>query len=47
MPDFKSALWTYHMTNAEVYGVNMVIWLHNPDDNDKRVEVTHASSGAT
>ena len=48
LPDsFETALWTYHMTNAEVYGVNMVIWMHDPTDNDKRVEITQAPSGAT
>ena len=46
LPDLKSALWTYYMSAGEVYGVNMVIWLHNPDDNDKRVEVTQAPSHA-
>ncbi|KKL96343.1 hypothetical protein LCGC14_1845460, partial [marine sediment metagenome] len=45
-PDFNSALWTYYMTNAEVYGVNMVIWLHDPNNNDNRVEVTQAPSHA-
>ena len=44
---FMTALWTYYQTNAEVYGVNMVIWLHDPTDNDKRVEVTQAPSGVT
>ncbi len=42
-----TALWTYYQTNEEVYGVNMVIWLHDPTDNDKRVEVTQAPSGVT
>ncbi len=39
--------WTWHQTNAEVYGVNLVIWMHDPKDMDKRVEVTQAPSGAT
>ncbi|KKN22969.1 hypothetical protein LCGC14_0909720 [marine sediment metagenome] len=43
-PAFTSALWTYYMSAAEVYGINMVIWLHDPTDNDKRVEVTQAPS---
>jgi hypothetical protein len=45
-PSFTEALWTYYMSAAEVYGVNMVIWLHDPSDNDKRVEVTQAPSHA-
>jgi len=44
--DFTSAQWTYRLTNGEVYGVNMVIWMHDPTDNTKRVEVTQAPSHA-
>lgn len=40
VPDFKSALWTYRLTNAESCGVNMVVWVHDPADNDKRCEIT-------
>ena len=46
-PQFLTALWSYFQTNAEVYGVNMVVWLHDPNDFDKRVEVTQAPSGVT
>ena len=46
-PQFLTALWSYFQTNAEVYGVNMVVWLHDPNDADKRVEVTQAPSGVT
>ncbi len=42
--DLRSAKWAYYMTNAEVYGVNIVIWMHDPDDFDKRVEVTQSGS---
>ena len=42
--ELNSALWTYYMSAGEVYGINMVIWLHDPTDNDKRVEVTQAPS---
>ena len=38
--DFKSALWTYYMTNAESMGINIVVWVHDPNDNDKRAEIT-------
>lgn len=34
------AMWTYWMTNAESGGINIVIWLHDPTDFSKRVEVT-------
>jgi len=42
--EFKSALWTYLMTNAETMGVNMVIWVHDPNDNDKRAEITQLAN---
>ena len=44
VPDFKSALWSYYMTNAETMGVNMVVWIHDPNDNDKRAEVTQLAN---
>jgi len=44
--DFKSALWTYLMTNAESMGVGIVIWVHDPNDNDKRAEITQLASVA-
>ena len=45
--DFNEAMWSWYQTNAEAYGMNMVIWLQNPDDFDGRVEVTQAPSGST
>lgn len=44
--EFKSALWTYLLTNAETMGINMVIWIHDPNDNDKRAEVTQRGNVA-
>lgn len=46
MTDLSSALWTYFMTEAEAFGVNMVIWAHDPADNDKRAEITQLGSVA-
>ncbi|KKN74862.1 hypothetical protein LCGC14_0386110 [marine sediment metagenome] len=46
IPDFKAAQWTYNLTNAEVYGINMVIWAHDPNDPSKRIEITQAPSHA-
>ena len=40
LPQLASALWTYRLTNAEACGINMVVWAHDPADNDKRVEIT-------
>lgn len=37
---FDTARWTYYMTEAEAFGVNMVIWVHDPFDFDKRGEIT-------
>ena len=36
--------WTWRQTNAEVYGVNIVIWVHDPKAPDKRAEITQAPS---
>ena len=46
-PKFNSAQWTYRFADAEAYGHNMVIWMHDPDDLGNRVEVTQAPSGIT
>lgn len=36
----KSTQWSYYMTNTETMGVNIVIWVHDPNDFDKRAELT-------
>ena len=38
--DFDSAQWSYYMSGNETMGVNMVIWVHDPADFDKRAEIT-------
>ncbi len=43
----KTDQWTYNLTNAEVFGVNLVIWMHDPTNNTKRVEITQAPSGVS
>ena len=45
-PDSFQTKWSYYQTNTEVYGVNLVIWMHDPNDFDKRIEVTQAPSHA-
>ena len=47
LSDLATALWSWYQTNAEVYGVNIVVWVHDPNDFDKRAEVTQAPSGVT
>jgi len=42
--ELKSALWTWYNTEAEAFGVNMVVWVHDPNDNDKRAEITQLAS---
>jgi len=37
---FEEAQWSYYMTGTETMGVNIVIWIHDPTDFDKRAEVT-------
>lgn len=45
--DLTSALWSYYMTEEEAFGVNMVVWVHNPNDFDKRAEITQQADIAT
>ena len=41
---FEKAQWAYYMTGTETFGVNIVIWLHDPEDFDNRVEITQMGS---
>ena len=45
--DLKSALWSYYMSATDTIGVNMVIWVHDPNDFDKRAEITQQADIAT
>ena len=40
LTEFTDAQWSYHMTGTETMGVNMVIWVHDYEDFDKRAEIT-------
>ncbi len=44
---FEKAQWSYYMTGTETMGVNMVIWMHDPADFDKRAEVTQQANIST
>lgn len=44
---FESAMWSWYQTNAESYGLGTVIWMHDPEDFDKRAEVTQRADVAT
>lgn len=37
---FEEAQWSYYMEGTETMGVGLVIWIHDPEDFDKRAEVT-------
>ncbi|KKM19639.1 hypothetical protein LCGC14_1653590 [marine sediment metagenome] len=47
VPDFNTAQWSYYLTNTETMGVNIVIWVHDPKDFDKRAEITQLGSTVT
>jgi len=40
LTDLDAAMWSWFQTDAEVYGLTMVIWCHDPTDFDKRAEIT-------
>ena len=40
VPQMTAAMWSYYMTNTEPGGVNIVFWVHDPTDFDKRAEIT-------
>lgn len=40
LTELASALWTWNNTEEEAQGVNMIIYIHDPTDNDKRAEMT-------
>ena len=44
--DLKSALWTWNNTEEEANGLGMAIYLHDPDDNDLRIEMTQLAAHA-
>ena len=46
LEDLTAALWTYYFTNSESFGINMVVWVHDPADNDKRAEITQRGQAA-
>lgn len=40
VPDLKTAKWSYYMSATDTFGVNMVIWVHDPFNPDNRAEIT-------
>ncbi len=35
-----TTMWSYFMTDTEIAGVGMVVWVHDPNDFDKRAEIS-------
>jgi len=46
VPEFNTAQWAYYMTSTQTMGVNIVIWVHDPTDFDKRAEITQLGGHA-
>jgi len=46
VPDFNRAQWTWYQTNTETMGLGIVIWVHDPNDFDKRAEITQLGGHA-
>ncbi len=44
LKEFNYAQWSWYQTNAETMGVNMVIWMHDINDFDKRAEITQLAN---
>jgi len=43
---FTDAQWSYYMTDTETMGINIVIWVHDAEDFDKRAEITQLGGHA-
>jgi len=46
VPEFNQAQWAWYQTAAETMGLGIVIWVHDPDDFDKRAEVTQVGGAS-
>ena len=47
VPMFEEAQWSYNMASAQTMGANIVIWVHDPNDFDKRAEITLIGNHST
>jgi len=45
--DLKTAKWSYYMDTAQSFGINMVIFVHDPFQPDNRAEITQQADIAT
>jgi len=39
--------WSWYQTNTEAYGLGVVIWIHDPNDFDKRAEISQSGSATS
>ena len=46
LDELTSALWSWYQTATETMGLGMVIWIHDPEDFDKRAEMTQLANVA-
>jgi hypothetical protein len=46
LTEFNTALWSWYQTATETMGLGIVIWIHDPDDFDKRAEVSQLGGHA-
>jgi len=47
LTDLNECMWSYYMTETEAFGINTVIFVHDPTDFDKRAELTQQADIAT
>ncbi len=40
LDEFTAAMWSYYLTGAETFGLNMVAWVHDPNNFNRRAEIT-------
>uniref|UniRef100_A0A6M3KHE9 Uncharacterized protein n=1 Tax=viral metagenome TaxID=1070528 RepID=A0A6M3KHE9_9ZZZZ len=46
VPDFHVANWSWYQTDTQTMGLGIVIWVHDPNDFDKRAEITQLGGHA-
>lgn len=46
LPDLATVMWSYYMAATQSAGVNIVLWVHDPEDFDKRAEITQVMGHA-
>ncbi len=47
LTQLTDAGWSWYQSNTEVYGLGIVVWIHDPDDFDKRAEISQSGSATS